>query len=357
MLIDKDMTTSELYSEDLETCLDSVVNLTALRGKAVLITGATGMIGSFMVDALMHGNRNLGLDCVVVAMGRSEEKARRRFEKYWNDEKFVFVQHDVNFPIPEDVPVIDYIVHSASTTHPVAYATEPISTITTNIFGTWNLLNHLCSKSPNARLVLTSSVEIYGQNRGDVEYFDENYCGYIDCNTLRAGYPESKRLSEALCQAYVKEKDVDYVIARLPRTYGSTMLKSDTKALSQFLMKGLNGEDIVLKSEGNQFFSYAYVADAVAAVLTIMLAGSRSVAYNIADEQSDITLKNLAGLVAEISGTNLRFELPDSTEKSGFSTATKAVMNASMLKELGWSPKYSIKTGIMRTLELLKHSI
>lgn len=356
MLIDAAMNTSELYSEDLETCLNSVVNLDAICGKVLLITGATGMIGSFMVDALMHGNRNLGLNCVVVAMGRSEEKARRRFDNYWNDEKFVFVQHDVNLPIPEDVPVADFIIHSASTTHPVAYATEPISTITTNIFGTCNLLNFLCTKSPNARLVLTSSVEIYGQNRGDVEYFDENYCGYIDCNTLRAGYPESKRLSEALCQAYVKEKGVDYVVARLPRTYGPTMLRSDTKALSQFIKKGISGEDIVLKSEGNQFFSYAYVADAVAAVLSIMLAGTCGAAYNIADEKSDVTLKDLAQLVSVLSGTNLRFELPDKTEKAGFSTANKAVMNASILKSLGWRPNYTIHTGIARTLALLKHN-
>lgn len=93
--------------------------------------------------------------------------------------------------------------------------------------------------------------------------FDEDYCGFINCNTLRAGYPESKRCGEALCQAYIRQKGLDIVIPRLTRSYGPTMLMSDSKAVSQFIKKGLAGEDIVLKSKGNQYYSYTYVADAV----------------------------------------------------------------------------------------------
>lgn len=341
------------YIEDLDTCLDSVVNAGSLKSKSILITGATGMIGSFIVDTIMRGNQTHNLNCTVIALGRNEAKARARFSRHWGNAFFQFVQHDVNLPLNESIPPVDYVIHSASTTHPVAYASEPIGTITTNIFGTCNLLNYISAHSQGARFVLTSSVEIYGQNRGDTEYFDESYCGYIDCNTLRAGYPESKRLSEALCQAYVKEKGVDYVSARIPRTYGPTMLMSDTKALSQFIKKGLAGEDIVLKSKGDQFFSYAYVADTAAAILSIMLAGETGQAYNIADKESDITLRELAQLVADTSGTQLRFELPDAVEAAGFSTATKAVQDSTRLRELGWLPHYTIKQGIANTLAIL----
>ncbi len=89
--------------------------------------------------------------------------------------------------------------------------------------------------------------KIYGENRGDVEKFTEDYCGYIDCNTLRAGYPEGKRVSESLCQAYSAKHHLDIVIPRLCRTFGPTMLLSDSKASSQFILNTVHGEDIVLK--------------------------------------------------------------------------------------------------------------
>ncbi len=344
-----------LYLEDLDNCLDSTVNIDLIRGKTILITGASGMIGSFLVDALMRGNETRNLDCTIIALGRDQEKAIKRFYTHFRKERFFFLQHDINYPILHNIPAVDFILHSASTTHPVAYATKPISTITTNIFGTYNLLNFLHETCPQARLVLTSSVEIYGQNRGDIDYFDEKYSGYIDCNTLRAGYPESKRLSEALCQAYISEKGIDYVAARLPRTYGPTMLMSDTKALSQFIKKALNKEDIILKSKGDQFFSFIYVADAVSAILSIMLNGACGEAYNIADLQSDITLKDLAQLIAAASNTSLKFEIPDEKEAAGFSTATKAVQSSDKLKTLGWVPIHNIKSGITRTLCILQN--
>ena len=121
------------------------------------------------------------------------------------------------------------------------------------------------------RFAFASSNEIYGENRGNTELFAENYCGYIDSNTLRAGYPESKRCGEALCQAYKKQKGLNVVIPRFTRSYGPTMLMSDTKAISQFIRRSIAGKDIVLKSEGNQFYSYTYVADAVSGLLTIFV--------------------------------------------------------------------------------------
>lgn len=197
--------------------------------------------------------------------------------------------------------------------------------------------------------------EIYGKNRGDAERFDEQYCGYIDPNTLRAGYPEAKRLGEALCQAYSEQHGIDFVIPRIARTYGPTLHKDDSKALSQFIHKGLMKEDIILKSEGTQLFSYAYVADTVAGLLYCLLEGESRSAYNIAAPISDCRLKDLASLVASKCGVNVHFELPDSLETKGYSTATVALMDGHKLQTLGWNMKYSIEEGIGRTLSIMRN--
>lgn len=247
----------------------------------------------------------------------------------------------------------DYILHLASNTHPVAYATNPVATITTNVLGTDHLLRYAVSHNVK-RFVFASSNEVYGENRGDVEFFNETYCGYIDSNTLRAGYPESKRCGEALCQAYHKELGIDVVIPRFTRSYGPTMLMSDTKAVSQFIRNGIRGQDIVLKSEGNQYYSYTYAADAAAGLLAVMLCGKCGEAYNIADSKSDITLRDLSHIIAGLCNTEVIFEIPDAVEKAGYSTATKARLDGSRLKGLGWSMKYDIRTGIERTIDIMR---
>ena len=204
------------------------------------------------------------------------------------------------------------------------------------------------------RMAFASSNEIYGENRGDVEKFDEDYCGYINSNTMRAGYPESKRCGEALCQAYIRQKGLDVVIPRLTRSYGPTMLMSDTKAISQFIRKGIAGEDIVLKSEGTQYYSYTYIIDAVTGLMAVLLMGECGEAYNISDDASDIMLKDLAGIIADQAGRKVVFELPDAVEAAGFSKATKARLDSAKINKLGWKAAYDIKEGLERTIEILK---
>lgn len=345
-----DLYNNNLYLQDIRALGALELPWEQLRGRSILISGATGMIGSYLIDVLMEK----GLDVTVYALGRNEEKAKARFVRWWDDPCFVFVTGDINRGIDLDVQTVDYVFHAASNTHPVAYATDPIGTITTNIIGTDNLLR-FAAEHGTRRVLFASSVEVYGENRGDREAFSEDYCGYIDCNTLRAGYPESKRAGEALCQAYIRQKGLDVVIPRLARTYGPTMLMSDTKALSQFLKKGMAGEDIVLKSAGTQLFSYTYVADAVSGVLYCLFYGVNGEAYNISDSASDITLRDLAGIIADCVGTEVVFDLPDATESAGYSKATKAIMENNKIRTLGWSAQYTMQTGLERTLRILKY--
>ena len=347
---------SDLYNQYIGSVLQSLDLRDSLKNGTFLISGATGMIGSQLIDLLLFSNQIGRTNCRIIALVRDPEKAKRRF-KHFNESNGLFlVQHDLNndksIVTPEAVK-IDYLIHAASNTHPVQYAKQPVDTILTNIAGTNKLLRFAVEKAIK-RTVFLSSVEVYGENRGDVEFFDESYCGYIDCNTLRAGYPEGKRAGEALCQAYIKQYDLDIIIARLARSYGPTLQRTDSKAMSQFIWNGLNGEDIILKSAGTQQYSYIHAADAALSILYLLECGNSGEAYNLVGKNSNITLKQLANFIAQNVGTKVIFRLPDSVELAGFSKATKAMMDSSKIEQLGFSPSFSLEDGIRNTLDILK---
>lgn len=346
------------YQQEMRKIIDLPIPWEKMWGKTIMLSGATGMVGKCMIDVLMHYNdlvASRGQEIRIIALSRNGKKAKERLGEYWNRGDFVYLPCDVNEQIPE-CGSVDYIIHAASNTHPLQYSEDSIGTITSNIIGTKNLLDYAVSHGAQ-QFCFVSSVEVYGENRGDVEKFDEKYLGYIDCNTLRAGYPESKRLGETLCNAYKQTHGLDFTIPRLSRCYGPTMLLSDTKAISQFIKKAAAGEDIVLKSEGTQTYSYTFVTDATSAILQIVLCGKLGEAYNVADEESDIALKDLAGYLAEAAGVKVVFELPDEKEKRGYSTATKAMLDASKLEALGWKARVHMPEGIKCTVDAIRKYI
>ena len=348
---------NEDYLRDIEREAEKI-NFDSLKNKSILITGASGLICSFLVDVLMYRNTKYNDNIKIYMLCRNENKLIDRFS-YYDLEKYgpnnrgnlIYLTQNVCDKFDFDID-FDFIIHAASNTHPKQYSTDPVGTITTNIIGMNNILEY-CTKHRPQRVFMMSSVEIYGENRGDTELFDEKYLGYIDCNTSRAGYPESKRLCESLCQAYILKYDMDIVIGRLSRVYGPTMARDDSKALAQFIRNALNGEDIVLKSEGTQYYSYTYVADAVLGLLYVLLKGKKGEAYNISDEKSDIMLKDLAKIIADEAVTKVVFDLPDEVEAAGFSTVTKARLDNSKIRELGYEAKYNIRDGVIRTMNIL----
>ena len=336
-----------LYQKELTLIANLPLNWNKLQGKAFVISGATGMIGHFLIDVLMYQNTVANRQCHVCALGRSMEKARTFFQEYWESPFFRFVPWD--FRYAPFLGEMDYVLHLASTTHPRAYATQPIDTILLNVEGLGNLLEAACH-SKAERFLFASSCEIYGAPLDDVP-FTEQACGYIDCNTLRAGYPEGKRTGEALCQAYLAQKGLDVVIPRFSRTYGPTMLPSDTKAISQFIKRSAAREDIVLKSEGKQIYSYSHVADAVSGLLYCLLKGRKGEAYNIASDS--ISMKALAQTAADCADTQVVFQLPEAVEKSGYSVVKRSVLDTAKLEGLGWKPAYLITQGIRETVGIL----
>ena len=281
-----------LYQEDLGRASD-IPDIFKLYGKSILLTGATGLIGVFFIDVLMLLNSK-GADIQIYAVGRSWVKAKSRLGEYELDDHFHFIEQDVRRPLPEYLKV-DYIIPLASNTHPLAYSLYPIETIKINVNGAEHALDK--ALECGATVLYPSSVEIYGNAR-DEDVFTEDYTGLLNLKNARACYPESKRLCEALCQSYMAERGVKVKIARLSRVFGPTMLMSDTKASSQFILKALNGEDIVLKSKGEQYFSYTYVADVVRAMLFILLHGEYGKAYNVSNQDNNVMLRDFAGACA-----------------------------------------------------------
>ena len=222
------------------------------------------------------------------------------------------------------------------------------------VFENDNQLNEaleLASKC-NATVVYTSTNEIYGNAIAN-EVFTEDYNGKLNLSNARSCYNESKRTAESLCQSYIVEKNVNVKIARLCRIFGPTMLESDSKASSQFIKKAINNEDIVLKSEGNQYFSYTYVADAVIGLLQVLLHGETGVAYNVSSEKTNIHLKDFAQLCADYNHKKVIFDLPSAEERKGYSIAMKAILSNERIKGIGFKPMYSMQDAICRTCKIL----
>lgn len=343
----------KLYQEDIANIL-SVKGIEQFHNKSFLITGATGLIGVLLIDALMA----MG-DVHVCAVGRSKEKAKERLGEYFDSPCFQFLEHDITMPFDSQEIInskrlngkLDVIIPLASNTHPLAYSQFPIETILINTKGTEHALQ--LAEQCGATVLYPSTVEVYGNAKGE-DVFVEDYTGILNLSNARSCYPESKRTCEALCQSYLAERGVQVKIVRLSRVFGPTMLLSDTKASSQFIKNVIAGEDIVLKSRGEQFFSYTYVADAVAAMFHVLIHGETGIPYNISNPDCDVRLREFAACCAAFNGRQVVFDLPSEVESRGFSIATRAILDSSRLQSIGFLPHYKIDDAIHRTIELLK---
>lgn len=336
----------QLYQDDLEVISNSFL-WQNLNSKKIAITGATGLIGTLIVDELIYLNDNYNAEITIFALGRNHDKLLDRFHKYLNRTDFIVQLYESSMPFPKID--IDYIVHCAGNSHPDLFSKDPVGTFLGNIKGAENVITF--ATEHNITALIISSGEVYGENRDSGTKMNEEYTGILNLNNSRSCYSEGKRAVESLCQSYIYQYGSKLKIARPCRIFGPTMTKADNKASAQFIKNAFLGHDIILKSKGTQQFSYIYGADAVSAILTILTKGEIGVPYNISNEMCDIALKNYAQIVGNLGGVNVVYDI---VGEQGGSLVQNALLDNTKLKSLGWSPFYNINNAVDRTLKILK---
>ena len=300
--------------------------------ETVLVTGATGLIGSNLINYLLDNNYK------VIGLVRNIEKAKKKLPENNN---LSFVIGDITEPI--DIPdKVDYIVHGASNTSSKAFIDEPVEIINTAIQGTKNMLE-LAKEKKVKSFVYLSSMEVYGCPLTDEKIY-ETHSTNLNTMSVRSSYPESKRMCESLCTAYYKEYGVPVKVIRLTQTFGKGVEYNDSRVFAEFARCAIEGRDIVLHTKGETKRCYLSIDDAVSAIMTVMLNGMNGEAYNAANEETYCSIYEMAQLVAHECADDkisVRIEIEDES-KYGFAPVLRMNLDTSKLRLLGWKANKSL---------------
>lgn len=347
-----------LQQEDLESIArENFVPWESLKGKTILITGATGLIGSQITRALCSRNRIFNSGIQVIALVRNISKAVALFADLKYRPYFKISSGDVGSPIYINDKV-DYIIHTASITSSKDFVTRPVETIETTIQGTRNVLD-LARKCSVQGMLYLSSLEVYGTTDPEKTSISEKDSGYIDPLQIRSSYSEGKRMAECLCVSYASEYNVPVKIARLAQTFGTGVDYNDRRVFAEFARDAIEKKDIVLKTKGETVRNYCYTSDAITAILTILVKGAIKEAYNIASRDTEISIADMAEFVCrEFSGGESRvvFDIAEDASKLGYNPVVKIQLNTEKLEALGWKARMPLKEMFRRTIESMRIS-
>ncbi len=312
----------------------------------ILITGATGYIGSMVVKKIfIDSKRGEGIEKLLLLV-RDREKAEALFaaELLKVPVELQFIECELESLDIEliDLP-IDYVIHCAAPTTSAYMISHPVETADGIVLGTRNILELACKKNVKS-MVYLSSMEAYGSVADIGRTRTEEELGKISLDSVRSCYPLGKRMAEHYCYIYAKEYGVPVKIARLAQTFGTGVRLEDNRVYMQFARAVVEKRDIVLKTEGSSVGNYCAIEDAVNAILTILDKGVVGECYNVVNEANTMRIKEMAQLVAQQvadGAIQVRIELEDAA-KTGYAPNTELLLSGQKLRALGWLPTKSL---------------
>lgn len=348
---------NKIFKEDMEYIIQAnFINWEKLNNKTIFITGATGLIGYYLTSALIYRNIKENSNIKILALVRNIEKARLQFKEQLKvDNNLNFVCGDLN-NIPNINEKVDYIIHGASPTSSKFFAENPVEVIRTIYDGAVNVLELAKSKDIK-NMVYLSTMEIYGVNKTH-DKINEEHEAYLNTMNVRNSYPESKRLCENLCASYYSEYNVPVNILRLTQTFGPGIKENDNRVFAQFIRASIEKKDIILLTEGKTCRSYLYLRDAVTAILTILLSEIYGEAYNVANEESYCSIKEMADLVAtevNLGKIKVILDLRDQEKRKNFFPQIFMNLDVDKLKKMKWKTSVNLKDMYKRTLISIKN--
>lgn len=333
---------------DINIILSNPIDWEKFRNKTILITGATGRLGMYLVEALNKADIDWNLNLRIIAMARSRDKLEKVFEQSLKLPNIIPLIQDITTPIQWDGGV-DYIFHTAGAASPKDFTDNPVDTLWGHVQGTRNVLE-LARLKGSSKVLYISTVEIYGDWKSE-ELISETDMGPMKCDDARKCYPEAKRLCETMLASYEAQYKVPYVGVRLCHTFGPGISLEDGRSFAEFLRNVINGEDIVLQTDGSAVRTYTYVADAVGAMLLAVTKGDEHY-YNVANLDNMISTKDLAELIAGLDPKHkvkVTFANQDK-QKLKYLNYKLGIMNADRIMKLGWRPQVGLEDAFRWTL-------
>ncbi len=318
--------------------------LNQLKNSSVLVTGATGLIGSTIVRFLDFLNANYSANIKIYATARDKQKAKNILPSArW-------LIADITKPIKLKAKV-DYIIHTACPTQSKYFIEHPVDVIDASVLGTKNVLE-FARRADAKSVVYLSSLEVYGEHSGDSKITEDDY-GHVNQMSVRSCYPEAKRLCETMCVSYYKQYGTPVKVVRLTQTFGPGVDKNDNRVFMQFAKKALCGQNIELHTNGTQARNYLYILDSVTAIFVALIKGENGQAYNAANKDAYISAKDMAQFVAHKFGNNIKVEI-NPKQNMGYAPETQTNLDCSKLIALGWQPKRNLEYMFSSLMQYLK---